>query len=170
MVGRDRALPGALDTDIQPGGRSGAKDIGGGRRCAAGGCYRLGTRYGTVTPHTLLPLISFRFYLSTLIILSYLNADQYQLAVFGTIMDLYTWKTIGKIRISCQDLHQQHGTENEQVYCKKDTITSNKPIGGYAFSTGPSYEEGTIIVCPPFFAPGRVCLLAIKTHLDDHAA
>lgn len=83
-------------------------------------------------------------------------------------MDLYTLKRIGKIRISCKDLPQPHRTENEQVYCKKVTMTSNKPIGGYTLPTGPSYEEGTIIMCDPFFASGQEHLLAIITHLDDH--
>lgn len=86
----------------------------------------------------------------------------------GNIMDLYTSKTVGKIRISCEDLPQPHRTESEQVYCKKDVITTNSPIGGYAFSTGPSYEEGTIVLCLPFFAPGQEHLNATLSHLRSH--
>ncbi|POS71111.1 oviduct-specific glycoprotein [Diaporthe helianthi] len=78
-------------------------------------------------------------------------------------------------RIWGQDIAQRDDAidlihKSEQVYCKKDTITSNKPIGGYAFSTGPTYEEGTIVMCPPFFAPGQEHLLAIKINLDGHPA
>jgi hypothetical protein len=118
------------------------------------------------------PSTSFQllFCFSPLSSLGNISTDYCQIAVFGDIMDLYTSKTTGKIRISCEDLPQPHRTESEQVYGKKDTKTSNKPIGGYVVSTGPSYEEGTIVMCSPFFAPGQEHLLAIITHLDDHPA
>ncbi|KAG8159643.1 hypothetical protein KVR01_010280 [Diaporthe batatas] len=67
------------------------------------------------------------------------------------------WDGIELFRVPSSQVFNPAGelTEKEQVYCKNDTITSNKPIGGYAFSTGPSY--GTI-----------EHLLAIETHLNDH--
>lgn len=105
---------------------------------------------------------------SSLTSLEYPITNYGRTAVFGNIMGLYTSKTTGKIRISCEDLPQPHRTENEQVYCKKDVITTNSPIGGYAFSTGPSYEEGTIVLCSPFFAPGQEHLGAILSHLRVH--
>lgn len=74
-------------------------------------------------------------------------------------MDLYTSKTTGKIRIACKDIHQDHRADNKQTTCN-NKVPGRKPlkIGGYAFSYGPEHDQGTIVLCPPFFAPGQESL------------
>ncbi|KAK6835015.1 hypothetical protein PG987_009709 [Apiospora arundinis] len=87
------------------------------------------------------------------------DAKQQIHTVFKNIMDLYTSKTTGKIRIACKDIHQDHRADNKQTTCN-NKVPGRKPlkIGGYAFSYGPEHDQGTIVLCPPFFAPGQESL------------
>ncbi|CAJ2507826.1 Uu.00g090120.m01.CDS01 [Anthostomella pinea] len=89
--------------------------------------------------------------------------------VFKTIMDLYTSKTTGQIRIACQDMHQDHRTDDEQTTCT-NRVPGRKPklIGGYAFAYGPAHDQGTVVLCAPFFAPGQENLGEVLAELRSH--
>jgi hypothetical protein len=88
------------------------------------------------------------------------------IAVFKNIMDLYTSKTTGQIRVACQDIHQDHRADNQQTTCKNQVPgRTPKPIGGYAFAYGPAHDQGTVVLCPPFFAPGQESLGEVLAEL-----
>ncbi|KAH9906303.1 hypothetical protein F4778DRAFT_778690 [Xylariomycetidae sp. FL2044] len=89
--------------------------------------------------------------------------------VFDNIMDLYTSKITGKIRIGCQDIHQDHRADDKQTKCS-NTVPGQgtKKIGGYAFAYGPNHEDGTVVLCAPFFAPGQESLPEVLAELRSH--
>ncbi|KAG5659943.1 hypothetical protein KAF25_003465 [Fusarium avenaceum] len=60
-----------------------------------------------------------------------------------------------KMQVSCQDIYQDHRGANDQVTCKNVIQSSSGSIGAYAFSTEPTIEKSTIVLCEPFFAPGQ---------------
>ncbi|KAK7968654.1 hypothetical protein PG988_007727 [Apiospora saccharicola] len=89
--------------------------------------------------------------------------------VYGNILDLWSSKTTEKIVISCEDIPQPWRAEKDRAYCnKKEPEMGIKPIGGYALTHGPSgYDGASIVMCPPFFAPGQEHLADIKKNLDN---
>ncbi|KAG9508283.1 hypothetical protein J7337_001847 [Fusarium musae] len=73
--------------------------------------------------------------------------------IFHNIQELS--KNGRKMQISCQDVYQEHRAAKDQVSCKNEIQSSSGSIGGYAFSTEPTIEKSTIVLCDTFFGPGQ---------------
>jgi hypothetical protein len=86
-----------------------------------------------------------------------------EIAVFSNIQQLDG--SHRKINLSCKDVHQTHRSEKAQVTCNNEINSAPGYIGGYAFAYGSTYEESTIVLCSPFFAPGQEHLKDIVTGL-----
>ncbi|KAF5690636.1 oviduct-specific glycoprotein [Fusarium denticulatum] len=84
-------------------------------------------------------------------------------AIFHNIEELN--KNGRKMQISCQDVYQEHRAANDQVTCKNVIQSSSGSIGAYAFSTEPTIEKSTIVLCDPFWAPGQEFLGEIVDNL-----
>ncbi|KAF5628951.1 oviduct-specific glycoprotein [Fusarium sp. NRRL 52700] len=89
--------------------------------------------------------------------------DDINAAIFHNIQELS--KNGRKMQISCQDVYQEHRSEKDQVKCKNEIQSSSGSIGGYAFSTEPTIEKSTIVLCDPFFGPGQEFLGEIVDNL-----
>lgn len=55
-------------------------------------------------------------------------------------------------------MYQDFRSEAGQVTCKNVIESSSGTIGAYAFAPSGSYEESTVVLCSPFFAPGQETL------------
>ncbi|KAF5707982.1 SGNH hydrolase [Fusarium mundagurra] len=84
-------------------------------------------------------------------------------AIFHNIEELS--KNGRKMQISCKDIYQDHRGPNDQVTCKNVINSSAGSIGAYAFSTEPTIEKSTIVLCDPFWAPGQEFLGEIVENL-----
>ncbi|KAF4997636.1 hypothetical protein FGRMN_3668 [Fusarium graminum] len=73
--------------------------------------------------------------------------------IFHNIQELST--NGRKMQISCQDIYQDHREANNQVTCNNVIASSSGSIGAYAFSTEPTIEKSTVVLCKPFWAPGQ---------------
>jgi hypothetical protein len=86
--------------------------------------------------------------------------------IYANILELYTEKIHGKIRMSCEDVYQEHETQAKQVNCKSATYWGQ--IGGYAFDNSAKLEDATIVMCKPFFNPGQELLQPLIKELREH--
>ncbi|KAG5802476.1 hypothetical protein H9Q74_009537 [Fusarium xylarioides] len=89
--------------------------------------------------------------------------DDINTAIFHNIEELS--KNGRKMQISCQDVYQEHRVAKDQVTCKNVIQSSSGSIGAYAFSTEPTIEKSTIVLCDPFWAPGQEFLEEIVDNL-----
>jgi hypothetical protein len=87
--------------------------------------------------------------------------------IYANIMELYTEKIYGKIRMSCEDIYQEHKTLEKQVTCQGATHLGS--TGGYAFSYSQKLEENTIVMCSAFFSPGQELLHPLLDELRSHS-
>jgi hypothetical protein len=88
--------------------------------------------------------------------------------IYANISELYTEKIYGKIRMSCEDVYQDHKTQANQVTCSSATHFGE--VGGYAFSYSAKFEDNTIVMCNPFFQPGQELLEPLITELRSNSA
>jgi hypothetical protein len=88
--------------------------------------------------------------------------------IYANIFELYTEKIHGKIRMSCEDVYQDHKTQANQVTCS--SATQFGEVGGYAFSYSAKLEDNTIVMCKPFFQPGQELLEPLIKELRNNKA
>jgi hypothetical protein len=86
--------------------------------------------------------------------------------IYANILELYTEKIYGKIRMSCEDIVQTHKTKSQQSRCAREVYFGE--VGGYAFSYSEKLEDQTIVLCKPFFESYRLLLEPLIQNLRDN--
>jgi hypothetical protein len=86
--------------------------------------------------------------------------------IYANILELYTEKIHGKIRMSCVDVVQTHKTKSQQNSCSREVDLGE--IGGYAFSYSEKLEDQTIVLCKLFFQSYRLLLEPLVQNLRDN--
>ena len=88
--------------------------------------------------------------------------------IYANILQLYTDKIHGKIRMSCEDLLQTNKAPWSQTSCSLALQLGE--VGGYAFAYSAKLEDNTIVMCKTFFQPGQELLEPLIKELRSNRA